>query len=634
MFGFHKNSIKPNISTRKMASFYKICVVKDSEENLELFLAIKPEAPNFHGFLKAIYNRLSELNAAPHYIYYEDWSGDKVIIQTESDFVLFEEHKIDKIFVVKNPPESVSSFIMTNNMATESSKCVDIGQPECMQDNILTKKRKAKRQRHRKIKRDFGLSTPNFAISYFAAATAHSVETEDLVMEDYAYDISLLRKFLIGQRLSPLELQKALEFSGTLSSELSNVISMMKMSIDECGSNEIEKSTGASSNSAKKDQLTEMSKFVNVEYDEIAEEDRFNYENEWNSILNDIENGTGVIDTRAVNDEAQMGSKSINDSIIASTSCGNTLNADNSEPEKVKANFSEEDSKDKSKSSNNEQMLFSSNFEKDIDAISTSAVYEEPGTITLNADIPNDLFLQKEKLRALKRKSNMVIPTSDQPGWAPQCGCTDCQLRYYDDQYDINGSILESAKRIHLRALRSLPNKKALGRPQRDADAPATASNDEYGNIETNVDAKSEDVAAEQDSPNNEWDFIDSNEFEENTGASSNTAKIYQLASNIDKIPDSKDDAHDDTLFVMVESKLNGIDIDEKPNEEPQNYAVDDTEKEAPQVHPDDHVNAAILALSDMGFTNENGNLVKILELVHGNIDLALELLPTDPMCN
>lgn len=42
-----------------------------------------------------------------------DSNGDKVIIFTESDFVIFEEQNINKVFIVKNPPNSAKAFTMT-----------------------------------------------------------------------------------------------------------------------------------------------------------------------------------------------------------------------------------------------------------------------------------------------------------------------------------------------------------------------------------------------------------------------------------------------------------------------------------------------------------------------------------------
>lgn len=143
-----------------MACEYKISVIKIDyqSESCSTFVAIKPNLPSFDSLKEAIYDRFPVLNNQPLYIFYRgkrfclifllnfnffwsfaiffltlqtfmyltDFCGDNLIIQTVSDFEIFKQQNISKIFLKENrqPEEWYNMSSDTDDMlACEYKVC-------------------------------------------------------------------------------------------------------------------------------------------------------------------------------------------------------------------------------------------------------------------------------------------------------------------------------------------------------------------------------------------------------------------------------------------------------------------------------------------------------------------------------
>ncbi|XP_031624880.1 uncharacterized protein LOC116341761 [Contarinia nasturtii] len=109
-----------------MKSFYKVRIPSDII-NCEAFIAIK-KGVSFADFVETVYNRMPNLRVSPIIMYCKD-RGDKIIIQTESDFSLLEELYSKTIFIMKDVPESALSFAIQiepfKNVVEETSDSDD-----------------------------------------------------------------------------------------------------------------------------------------------------------------------------------------------------------------------------------------------------------------------------------------------------------------------------------------------------------------------------------------------------------------------------------------------------------------------------------------------------------------------------
>lgn len=86
-----------------MSRIYKICIVNSQSEKAGEVFAIKPYLESFDSFKDEIFIRMPELKNQPLKIFYQDSDGDNVTIFNALDFGIFQEQKINKVFIVKNP---------------------------------------------------------------------------------------------------------------------------------------------------------------------------------------------------------------------------------------------------------------------------------------------------------------------------------------------------------------------------------------------------------------------------------------------------------------------------------------------------------------------------------------------------
>ncbi|XP_031624835.1 uncharacterized protein LOC116341732 isoform X1 [Contarinia nasturtii] len=363
--------IKNQKTIPKMKSFYKVRIPSDII-NCETFIAIK-KCDNFSSFLETVYNRLPELRDSSVIMYYKDRKKDKIIVQTESDFALFEEEYTNTIFILENVPTPALPFTI----------------PPC---------------------------------SKIAAKTSDPIST----IEPKAGKITTSE-------------------NGIIAHENASVISDFETSLDPVSdvSNEFPDSHYEAYNSEEKQEssvhkpqgnhLSHSNE--NVANDDIVDEDRFDYENEWNLILKDIEN--------TVHDEPQIKSiSSNNDAVIASTSTALATKSDYVERESVikvdEMNLKHDQtspiptdvleltakslsfhdtnpfkSHDED-SSNSEWDLISIDTENDIDIISTQAVQDEPQTRSSYVD---DFIRRLEAVagKYTEKKSKNVAATPALP---------------------------------------------------------------------------------------------------------------------------------------------------------------------------------------------------------------------------
>lgn len=89
---------------------YKVCVVNQSNESANEVFAIKPYLESFDSFKDEIFIRMPELKNQKLKIYYQDADGDNITIFNALDFGIFQEQKINKVFVVKCPPAKNVNF--------------------------------------------------------------------------------------------------------------------------------------------------------------------------------------------------------------------------------------------------------------------------------------------------------------------------------------------------------------------------------------------------------------------------------------------------------------------------------------------------------------------------------------------
>ncbi|KAG4077003.1 hypothetical protein HA402_015990 [Bradysia odoriphaga] len=88
-----------------MSRTFKICF-NDGSDNKEVFV-VKPNSENFGSLVEEIYARKPELRNKPLKCHYEDSDGDKIVIAMPSDFALFLEQNINKIFAEESSEETV-----------------------------------------------------------------------------------------------------------------------------------------------------------------------------------------------------------------------------------------------------------------------------------------------------------------------------------------------------------------------------------------------------------------------------------------------------------------------------------------------------------------------------------------------
>ncbi|XP_031624754.1 sequestosome-1 [Contarinia nasturtii] len=93
-----------------MSRIYKICVVNNLTESAGEVFAVKPYLESFDSFKDEIFIRMPELKNQPLKIYYQDADGDKITIFNALDFAIFQEQKINKVFVVKGAPTKSVQF--------------------------------------------------------------------------------------------------------------------------------------------------------------------------------------------------------------------------------------------------------------------------------------------------------------------------------------------------------------------------------------------------------------------------------------------------------------------------------------------------------------------------------------------